>query len=191
MNSSEQRKTMSLTEYRQWELQQKERHEYWQGSVYSQAGGTRKHSLIAANFLGEVSTLLRGKPCEAHGSNMRVHIRDTGYQAYPDVSVVCPPVEADSDHEISNPIFVAEVLSPSTEDFDRGTKFGHYRTMDSLQEYLVLWQDQAKIEQHTRTAEGFWLLREFEGIERAIVLYSLGSASIQLADIYDKVELIS
>jgi Uma2 family endonuclease len=182
---------MSLTEYRQWELQQKERHEYWQGNVYSQAGGTRKHSLIAANLLGEVSTLLRGKPCEAHGSDMRVYVRDTGYQAYPDVSVVCPPVEADSDHEISNPILVAEVFSPSTEDFDRGTKFGHYRTMDSLQEYLVLWQDQAKIEQHTRTAEGFWLLREFEGIERAIVLYSLGSASIQLADIYDKVELIS
>ena len=182
---------MSLTEDRQWELQQKERHEYWQGNVYSQAGGTRKHSLIAANLLGEVSTLLRGKPCEAHGSDMRVYVRDTGYQAYPDVSVVCPPVEADSDHEISNPILVAEVLSPSTEDFDRGTKFGHYRTMDSLQEYLVLWQDQAKIEQHTRTAEGFWLLREFEGIERAIVLYSLGSASIQLADIYDKFELIS
>jgi Uma2 family endonuclease len=191
MSSSKQREIMSLTEYRHWELQQKERHEYWQGNVYSQAGGSRKHSLIAANLLGEVRSLLKGKPCEAHGSDMRVYIRDTGYQAYPDVSVVCPPVEADSDHEISNPVLVAEVLSPSTEDFDRGTKFGHYRTMDSLQEYLVLWQDQAKMEQHTRTPEGFWLLREIVGISQSISLESLGGAKIQLADIYDKVELIS
>lgn len=191
MSSEKQREIMSLTEYRHWELQQKERHEYWQGNVYSKAGDSRKHSLIAANLLGEVRSLLKGKPCEAHGSDMRVYIRDTGYQAYPDVSVVCPPVEADSDHEISNPVLVAEVLSPSTEDFDRGTKFGHYRTMDSLQEYLVLWQDQAKLEQHTRTPEGFWLLREIEGISQSISLESLGGAKIQLADIYDKVELIS
>lgn len=191
MSSSEQRNIMSLTEYRQWELQQKERHEFWQGNVYSQAGGTRRHSLIAANLLGEVRSILKGKPCEAHGSDMRVHIRETGYQAYPDVSVVCPPVEADSEHEISNPSLVAEVLSPSTEDFDRGTKFGHYRTMDSLQEYLVLWQDQAKIEQHTRTVEGFWLLREIEGLEKSIALASLNGAEVRLADIYDKVDFLS
>jgi Uma2 family endonuclease len=191
MSSSEPPPNMSLTEYRQWELQQKERHEYWQGNVYSQAGGPRKHSLIAANLLGEVRSILKGKPCETHGSDMRVYIRDTGYQAYPDVSVVCPPVEADSDQEISNPVLVAEVLSPSTEDFDRGTKFGHYRTMDSLQEYLVLWQDQAKIEQHTRTVEGFWLLREIKGIDKSVFLRSLEGAEIRLTDIYYKVDSLS
>ena len=107
------------------------------------------------------------------------------------MSVVCPPVEADSDHEISNPVSVAEVLSPSTEDFDRGTKFGHYRTMDSLQEYLGLWQDQAKIEQHTRTVEGYWLLREIKGIDKSVFLRSLEGAEIRLTDIYDKVDFLS
>jgi Uma2 family endonuclease len=182
---------MSIVEYRQWELQQKERHEYWQGNVYSQAGGTRKHSLIGANFLGEIRQILKGQPCEVHGSDMRVYIRATGYQAYPDVSVVCPPIEADDEHEINNPVLVAEVLSPSTQDFDRGTKFGHYRTLDSLHEYLVLWQDQAKIEQHTRTVEGFWLLREIEGLEKSIALASLNGATIRLADIYDKIDFLS
>ena len=191
MSGSEQRQNMNMAEYRQWEILQKVRHEFWNGVVYSREESTRKHSLVAANLLAAVGALLKGQACEAHGSGMRVFIRAAGSQAYPDMSVVCAPINGDSEYEISNPTLVAEVLSPSTEDFDRGTKFGHYRTMDSLQEYLVLWQDQAKMEQHTRTPEGFWLLREIEGISQSISLESLGGAKIQLADIYDKVELIS
>lgn len=191
MSRAETRLTMSLEEYLAWEPLQSEKHEYWKGHVYSQAGGSRWHSLVGANLLGEVRAVLKGHPCEAHGSDMRIHVRATGYQAYPDLSVVCPPVGADSEQSISNPVLIAEVLSPSTEDFDRGTKFGHYRTIDSLKEYLVVWQDLAKIEQHTRTSEGYWLLREITGIDQSIVLESLNSTSIRLADIYDKVELIA
>jgi Uma2 family endonuclease len=86
MSSSEPPLNMGLTEYRQWELQQKERHEYWQGNVYSQAGGTRKHSLIAANLLGEVRSILKGKPCEAHGSDMRVYSATPAIRPIP----MCP-----------------------------------------------------------------------------------------------------
>jgi len=180
---------MSMAEYAQWEPMQPEKHEYWDGHVYSQAGGSRKHSLVAANLVRVVGNLLVGQPCEAHGSDMRIHVRPTGYHAYPDLSVACPPLEGDSDQVISNPVLIAEVLSPSTEDFDRGTKFGHYRTIESLREYLVLWQDMAKLELHTKTPEGYWLLREFSGIDQSINLASLGGATIPLADIYDKVEL--
>lgn len=189
MSSARSQLKMSMAEYIEWEPLQTEKHEYWHDHVYSQTGGSRRHSLVGANLVRLVGNLLVGHPCEAHGSDMRVHIRATGYHAYPDLSVVCPPVEGDSNQVISNPVFIAEVLSPSTEDFDRGTKFGHYRTIESLREYLVLWQDTAKLELHTRTPEGYWLLREVSGIDQSFTLESLGAAKILLSDIYDKVEL--
>jgi Uma2 family endonuclease len=179
-------KKMTLEEYEVWEREQTERHEYWGGEVFSQAGGSRSHSLIGANILCEVSQILRGNPCLALGSGMRVDIEAAGYQAYPDVSVVCLPVEGKSTDVISNPVLVVEVLSPSTADFDRGTKFGHYRKIPSLKEYLVLWQDQPRAEQHVRTEDGLWLLREIVGIDQSIQLASIGAA-IAMADIYDKV----
>ena len=188
MSSAEKRMPMTLAEYLEWEPLQTEKHEFWDGQVFSQAGGTRRHSLVGSNLLRSAGNLLVGHPFQAHGSDMRVHVEATGYQAYPDVSVVCPPVERDSEHVISNPILLAEVLSPSNEDFDRGTKFGHYRTIPSLREYLVVWQDCARIEQHTKTKEGFWLLREIIGPEQSIRLESLDDASVKLSDIYDKVE---
>lgn len=189
MSRAEIRKTMSLAEYLAWEPLQSVRHEFWDGHVYSQAGGSRWHSLIGANLVAEVRALLKGQSCEAHSSDMRVDVRATGYQAYPDLSVVCPPVEGDA-YSITNPILIAEVLSPSTEDFDRGSKFGHYRTIDSLREYLVLWQDRAKVEQHTKTSDGFWLLREINGLEQSIELASLKGARVMLKEVYDKVELL-
>lgn len=188
--SSAERLTRRMTadEYAVWEREQTERHEFFDGEVYSQAGGTRRHSLIGSNVLGEVRHLLKGKDCEAHGADMRVHVKATGYQAYPDVSVVCPPIEGDSNEVISNPVLLVEVLSPSTADFDRGGKFGHYRQIPSLLEYLVFWQDEARVEQHTKTAEGLWLLREVVGIEQTLQLASLGRP-LALRDAYDKVEL--
>ncbi|MEJ7595749.1 MAG: Uma2 family endonuclease [Planctomycetaceae bacterium] len=178
---------MTEAEYISWERQQPERHEYWRGEVFCQAGGTRRHSLVGTNTAGAVSQLLKGHDCQAHGSDMRVHIEATGYHAYPDVSVVCPPIEGDEDDEISNPVLVVEVLSPSTADFDRGGKFGHYRQIPSLQEYLVLWQDEPRAEQHTRTEDGLWLLREVVGIDQTLQLASLNK-QLALRDVYDKVQ---
>lgn len=134
--------------------------------------------------------ILVGRDCIAHGSDMRVSIEATGYQAYPDVSVVCPPIEGESEEVISNPVLLVEVLSPSTADFDRGGKFGHYRQIPSLKEYLVFWQDEVRVEQHTRTTDGLWLLREVAGREAILYLSSLG-ASLPLREVYDKVEFNS
>jgi Uma2 family endonuclease len=178
---------MTPQEYMAWERQQTDRHEYFAGEVFPQAGGTRRHSLIATNLLGELRQLLKASDCQVHGGDMRVHIEATGYQAYPDASVVCPPVEGESEEVISNPVLVIEVLSPSTADFDRGGKFGHYRQIPALKEYLVFWQDEPHVEQHTRTAEGLWLLRELAGLEQTLELNSIGQ-SLSLRQVYDKVE---
>ncbi len=177
---------MSPQEYASWERQQSVRHEFYDGQVYAQAGGTRRHSLIGTNVLGELRSLLKGKPCQAHGSDMRVLVEATGYQAYPDASVACPPFGSGTEECITNPILIVEVLPPSTADFDRGGKFGHYRQLPSLLEYLVLWQDEPHVEQHTRTAEGLWLLREIVGLDQTLQLASLAQP-LRLCDAYDKV----
>ncbi len=179
---------MTAAEYAAWEQDQAERHEFYAGEVFSQAGGTRRHSLIGTNVIRAVGNLLSGN-CQVHGSDMRVLIEATGYQAYPDCSVVCPgDQESDSDEVVTNPVLVVEVLSPSTADFDRGGKFGHYRQIDSLKEYLVVWQDEARVEQHTRTADGLWLLREVVGVSETLQLASL-EQPLKLRDVYDKVQL--
>jgi len=177
---------MTIQEYLAWEREQTERHEYFSGEVFLQAGGTRRHSLISTNVATIIGGMLKSEECEAHGSDMRVHVEATGYHAYPDVLVVCPPVQGNSDDVISNPILLVEVLSPSTADFDRGGKFGHYRQIPALKEYLVLWQDEARVEQHTRTPDGLWLLREIAGVESTVHLESIGK-SLSLTDVYDKV----
>ncbi len=178
---------MTVEEYLAWERTQTERHEYFAGEVFSQAGGTRRHSLIGTNVLSEIREVLKGHPCEAHGSDMRVHIEATNYHAYPDVSVVCPPVQGKSDDVIANPILVVEVLSPSTADFDRGTKFDHYRQIPSLREYLIFWQDQPRVEQHTRTVEGLWLLRDIVGINQILHLESINK-ELYMRDAYERVK---
>lgn len=178
---------MTASEYALWEREQTEKHEYYAGEVFSQAGGTRRHSLKGSNVLSEVRQLLKNRDCQTHGSNMRIHVEATGYQAYPYVSVACPPIEGFSEDVISNPILLVEVLSPATADFVRGVKFGHYRQIPSLKEYLVFWQDEARAEQHTRSPEGLWLLRDIVGIEAVIQLASLDSP-LAMKDVYDKVD---
>ena len=178
---------MSAEEYLAWERTQPERHEYFGGEVFSQAGGTRRHSLIGSNVVGEIQHRLKGHHCEAHGSDMKIHVEATGYYAYPDVSVVCPPVQGNSDDVITNPVLIVEVLSPRTADFDRGTKFEHYRQIPSLKEYLIFWQDEPRVEQHTRTADGLWLLRDVKGLNESLNVISI-HASLPLRDAYQKVD---
>jgi Uma2 family endonuclease len=140
MSTAKSNPKMTAAEYLDWERQQVERHEFYDGEVFSQSGGTRRHSRIGANSIRSIGNLIAGNDCEVHGSDMRIHIEATGSYVYPDVSVVCPPIEGDADDTISNPVLVVEVLSPSTEDFDRGTKFGYYRQIPTLKDYLVISQ---------------------------------------------------
>lgn len=178
---------MTAAEYLEWERQQDERHEFLDGEVFAQAGGTRRHSLIATNMTRSLGNHLADGDCQAHGSDMRVHVETTGLYAYPDALVVCPPLEGESEDVITNPVLIAEVLSPSTADFDRGGKFGHYRQIPSLQDYLVVYQDEPRVEHHRRTEDGNWLLRELFGTEHVLEIASLG-ISLPLSEVYDKVQ---
>lgn len=168
---------MTATEYLEWERRQTERHEFLNGDVFLQSGGSRHHSLIGTNIVGEIRNALRHTECEVHGRSMRIHVRTTELYASPDASVDCPPIESESDDAICNPVLLVEALSPSTADYDRGGRFGHYRQIPSLKKYLVFWQDEPGVEQHQRTDDNLWLLREVVGRNGVLQLASLRTAN--------------
>jgi Uma2 family endonuclease len=133
---------------------------------------------------------LRGKSCEAFNNDMRVQISETGMYAYPDLSALCgPPEFADDETDVLlNPSVLIEVLSPSTEKYDRGAKAAHYRRLSSLQEYVFVAQDEVRIEHYRRQESGQWLLTELTAPDEVLELESIG-ARLRVADVYEKVEL--
>ena len=177
---------MTAAEYLVWERQQDTKHEFLDGEVFAMAGGTRRHSLIGTNLVGELRNHLKGGDCEAHGSDMQVYIKRTGLYTYPDASVVCPPIEGETEYVINNPVLIGEVLSSSTADYDRGTKFSHYRKIPSLTDYLVLYQDELYVEHRSRTEDRHWLLQDIRG-EQPIKIQSLG-ITLSVSELYAKVE---
>jgi Uma2 family endonuclease len=149
--------------------------EFFRGEMFAMAGGTPMHSLIATNFARELGNRLEGSPCVVFNSDLRVKVEACGLYTYPDLSVVCgEPVYADEQNEtIVNPRVIVEILSDSTEAYDRGAKFEFYRQIPSLQEYLLASQRQARIEQFIRRSGDEWLLRQAAGLEATLVLPSL------------------
>jgi Uma2 family endonuclease len=137
-----------------------------------------------------LSRELKPQPCEVYPSDMRVRVSATGLYTYPDVVVVCgePRLEDDEQDTLLNPSLIIEVLSPSTESYDRGKKFEHYRTLESLVEYLLVAQDEPRVEQFVRQPGGTWLFTATSGRDAVVHLPSLG-CSLALAEIYDKVPL--
>lgn len=165
------------------------RHEYYQGKVYAMTGGTEPHNLIAANTLATLHSQLRPRPYRVYHSDMRVKVIRTALNTYPDVTVVCgQPQFTDATRDtLTNPIVVIEVLSPSTERYDRGMKFQNYRTIETLQDYILIAQDKHYIEHYSRQEIGEWVLREAIGIDTSISIQSI-DCKLLLSDIYDKVE---
>ena len=138
------------------------RHEYLDGEAWAMAGGTIRHAAIQGNLYGAVRDALRGRPCRPFGSDCKIRIPDTGLATYPDLSVICGPplVQAGYPRAATNPILLAEVLSESTEAWDRGGKFAHCRRLPSLQYYLLVSQEPQRVELYTRSTEGAWTLTE-------------------------------
>src|SRR5207302_572820 len=119
------------------------RSEFYRGEMFTMAGGSPRHSLIKTNLLGELRNALKGRPCTAYDSDLRIRVSATGLYTYPDASVLCGELQFDDEHRdtVLNPALLAEVLSDSTEAYDRGKTFTHYRQIVSLQEYLLVSQD--------------------------------------------------
>ena len=161
--------------------------EYVNGYIYAMAGGTPEHALIAANVIGELRTRLRGGPCRPYSSDLRTRGNPRGgLYTYPDVVVVCGELHRDplDANTITNPTLIVEVLSDSTEAYDRGDKFAHYRTLDSLQEYVLVAQNTPRVERFTRQPDGQWLFAAATDLEDSIRLFSVG-CDLPLAEVYD------
>lgn len=167
-----------------------ERHEYRQGELYARPGGTIHHNELVCSLSVLLSLALKGQPYRVFVTDQRLWIPETQSYYYPDVMVTPKPVplvEGRND-VVMQPIFIAEVLSPSTEDRDRGTKFFDYRQIPTLQEYLLISQDRPCVEQYLRQAEYQWLLTIWQDIRQELLLPSL-QTSVKLSDLYVEVEL--
>jgi len=186
--SSERKTHLSPDEYLALERKSPIRSEYLDGDMVAMSGGSREHNLIVTNIVSELRTQLKGRPCEVYPSDMRVKVDQTGLYTYPDVTVVCgePKFEDANVDTLMNPTVIFEVLSDSTESYDRGTKFGHYRKIGSLIEFLLVSQSGHRIEQYVRQKEGPWLRSEVRGTTDRIELPSI-SCSLMLSEVYDRV----
>jgi Uma2 family endonuclease len=136
----------------------------WNGETFAMAGGSPAHNLLVAAALGEFRNQLRGNACRPYGSDQRIRLPALDRYVYPDASVTCPPVEIDplDANTICNPAAIVEVLSDSTEAFDRGEKFAGYRSIQSMTDYILISQNVARIEHYSRQQDGSWILRSHE-----------------------------
>lgn len=182
---------MSELDYYELERSAAFKSEFCDGEMFAMAGGSPAHSLIATNLGAELRSALRGRPCVPYNADLRVKIPDSGLITYPDLSVICGPLEFafPADDTVTNPSLVVEVLSPSTEAYDRGRKFENYRRLRSLREYLLVRQDEPHVELFIRQPDESWLLREATGMDARLELPALKIA-LALAEIYLNVEFI-
>src|SRR6185295_3571482 len=154
---------ISPQEYLRLERQSEYKSEYVNGQIFAMTGASRKHNLIIINISGELSQQLEGRAWEVYAVGMRVKVRAPGLYTYPDVAVACgePEFEDVFIDTLLNPTLLVEVLSPSTERYDRIAKSSYYRTIDSLAEHLLVAQDEIRVEQYVKQPNGEWLLFEF------------------------------
>ncbi len=167
------------------------RSEFVDGEMFAMAGASLAHSRIQQNLAGELYLALRGSGCEAHGSDLRIKVSNRMY-TYPDVSVVCGKALLADEYQdnLLNPVVIFEILSPSSEKYDRGLKFQHYRTIASLRDYVLVDQHQIRVEHYTRQPDNTWTLRDYLSPDLELRLDSIG-VSIPIPRIYDRVEISS
>ncbi len=162
--------------------------EYYGGEMFAMSGARRAHNLIAMNIGSGLHGQLRRRPCEVYPSDMRVLVSAIGLYTYPDVVVACgEPQFADGAMDtLVNPTLLVEVLSPSTEAYDRGRKFEQYRKIESLRQYLLVSSDRVSVELYTRQVSGLWLLSSAAEPDNEVVLDSI-ECRLRVGDIYEKV----
>ncbi|NCA71064.1 MAG: Uma2 family endonuclease [Sphingobacteriia bacterium] len=167
-----------------------QRSEYVAGEVFAMAGGTEEHNLIVLNVGAELRSQLKDRPCRVYPSDMKVRIAANDVAAYPDVMVICGERQFFDDRRdvVTNPTLIVEVLSDSTEADDRGDKFRHYRSIESLRAYLLLSQSRMQAELFPRQPDGTWSLSSYQDPSDSIPLHVI-EAELALAEVYDKVEL--
>jgi Uma2 family endonuclease len=176
----------TFEEYLRLEEDSGTKHEFVAGNVFAMAGGTPEHAAITANVARLLGNALEQKPCRVFSPDLRVRVAATGLGTYPDVTVICGQLELDmadlKQHTVLNPKVVVEVLSPSTEDYDRGDKLGNYKQIPSLQEVLLVAHDRREVEVVRREADGSWS-RHIARPSEAARLLSIG-CELPVSEIY-------
>ncbi|MCZ2147120.1 MAG: Uma2 family endonuclease [Bryobacterales bacterium] len=167
------------------------RSEFYGGEMFAMSGGTMAHSILGSNFLAELHLSLKGRPCIVFNPDMRIKVVKTGLYAYPDLSVVRgrPLFADDKKDSLVNPSLIVEVLSPSTESYDRGRKFEHYRSIETLRDYILVSQDRVLVEHYARREAAAWLLRVYSLLEEELRIDSV-SVAIPLSAIYRGIEFV-
>ena len=178
---------LSYAEYIEFENTSEQKHEYLRGEIFAMAGGTLEHARLASRISWLLGNALAGKPCETFSSDAKVRVDATDLTTYPDVTVICghierSPIDAEA---ATNPVVLVEVLSQSTEAYDRGEKFSHYRQLDSLREYVLVAQDEPRLEVFRRTNSGTWELFEARS-GGSVTLASVG-VEISVDDVFESV----
>ena len=179
---------MSEAEYLAFERDSEIKHEYLDGMMYAMSGASQAHNLIVTYTATSIGTQTRNQPIEIYICQMRVNVEATGLYTYPDLSLVCGEAQLADDKfdTLLNPVLIIEVLSPSTERYDRGKKFHHYQQLESLQEYVLIAQDSPRIERFFRQDDDTWVLTNVTGLENSLPLASV-DAALSLAQVYQKV----
>ncbi|MEM8504777.1 MAG: Uma2 family endonuclease [Cyanobacteria bacterium P01_D01_bin.1] len=188
MIATRQKTSFTPQEYLEWEIQQPLRYEYFEGEVFAMAGGSLAHADIALNIASLLKASLSGR-CKVRNSDAKVGITADGPFVYPDVSVTCDERDRSAQQFSRYPCVVIEVISPSTEAYDRGGKFALYRRLESLREYVLVGSEAQTVEVLQKGENGAWLFLPY-GIEDEVVLSSLG-VRVSVGDIYEDVVFAS
>jgi Uma2 family endonuclease len=164
--------------------------EFYDGEMFAMSGASRFHNTVKENFIGELFARMKGGPCRTYSSDQRVKVDRTGLYTYPDIVVLCGPGEYDPADEdtLLNPTALIEVLSPSTERYDRTTKFRHYKTIPTLREYVLASQNELLVERFVRQPAGAWVVELYDDPAGEFHL-ACADVRLPLADIYRDVEL--
>jgi Uma2 family endonuclease len=176
-------------EYLQFERQSETKHEYFDGEIFAMAGASRRHCKISANLMRIIGNKLYKTKCSVYANDFRVKIKETGLYTYPDLIVTCGKeiLEDQVKDTLLNPLIIIEILSPSTEKYDRGKKFAHYRQIENLQNYVLISQEEPNIEVFQRQPNEQWLFSEKNGLENSIEIPAIDYL-LPLVEVYDKID---
>lgn len=188
--SSAPQQRYTVDEYHQYLLKSEQRLEYYFGEIFAMPGGTPKHTQISTNIVGVLHAQLRGKPCRVLNGEASIKLHDAMY-SFADALIVCgePRYEKRLVSSLTNPKVIVEVLSPSSETYDRGTKFKYYKDIASFTDYLLVSQDEARIEHWQRDEFGEWAMTMVTGLESIVELGRI--ARMPLAEVYERISFES
>jgi Uma2 family endonuclease len=179
--------TFTAADYLAWEAEQTQRHEFLDGKLIDRDGAEDRHVTVAGNLSMALRQHLSGSPCRTYMSDMRLHVAEANSYFYPDVMVTCSATDLASSMVKTEPKLIVEVLSPTTASYDRGLKFSHYRSLASLQEYVLIDLDTRSTDCYRKGPDGLWVLHPFargEPVSLASVALELSAAQL-FADVIE------